>query len=464
MPNEIKKCTVLIQAICKTRKGLRRGQGPDKYVHVWPNSSHGKSKITEISGLRNYVVESDDGTLVRYKDKGKKRLICLAFGDPRSYKILYNAGRVISQEQNTKYVRRIQQELSKKFDCPISVMCRNMNWRHVNMNDIPGIFEFIAFLDRPTDQMVERMAASFSNDRETLDENIYERNNQVKRFIVDRLTALETKMDTMETRVEEVETRGEEVETRVDEVETRVDRVESEVEEVKSRVEKVEDEIEKIKNNQKDDKENVDNSNGSILRQAQPRRRVRFNEQAITTRSFSDDFVQTEAGYDAGVDCLHISNLIEMTMKGKSFSIGVLSSNTTSRGFGRLGVLFDFAPMLNKKLNKEYHVGKVVPFGNSDDYIVVFGLPSQIKVNNVDLDPHDGEGEAPVLDLKIALVDYCQEADGTFSAVALPLGRLSSTSQKILRDHLRFLCIFSGTVENDLLSSKRLSWDNPPRL
>eukprot|EP00977_Amphora_coffeiformis_P000966 scaffold202_cov180-Amphora_coffeaeformis.AAC.18 len=333
---------------------------------------HGEKGHTVLGGLRNYIVGRDGGVLKRYNGKRNAYLLCLAFGDPQSYKILYNAGRVISQQLDTKSPSRIHVELGKKFDCPISVMRRNMNWHHPNLNNVAGFFDLCAYLDQPEDERLQHLAGSFNP---TLDGNLYEVNDQVKQQIIDQLTE---RMDAIEMRMNHVETRMSPVETRMDHVENEFEKIKSEMNE--------------------SNKENA-GCNGSILRKTKGQmRRVQFNEEANNALTFRDGTL-----YNSGVDCPHIPSLILLVVGGKNISLGVLSPGTASAS--RVGVLQGFSPTLRGPV----HTGKVVRFDSG--FIVVCGLPSKLNTN-IPMDMHDGDGmpDSPGVMLRIALVDYRQES------------------------------------------------------
>jgi hypothetical protein len=96
------------------------------------------------------------------------------------------------------------------------------------------------------------------------------------------------------------------------------------------------DELEKrvqnlgIKENASNDDSNADTQQGgSILRRGKTPKS--FNERSIATRDFIDLAIPSNCGYHAGDECQHISNLVNLSVGGKKFSLGVLSPNTTSQ-------------------------------------------------------------------------------------------------------------------------------------
>ena len=75
----------------------------------------------------------------------------LPLGQAHSYKMLYQAGRALSLQVNTKNMRKIESHLGSLYECPVSVMCRNINWKSDDLNNFHGIFNMLAFLDKPED-------------------------------------------------------------------------------------------------------------------------------------------------------------------------------------------------------------------------------------------------------------------------------------------------------------------------
>jgi hypothetical protein len=112
--------------------------------------------------------------------------------------MLYAAGRIFSQAQGTLDYEKIEQHLGTRFDCPISTMCRNINWRAPDLNNIKGIYELFAFLDRPLDETVVHLTDTFKDAGIINQRDIYEIYEEVKESVVTRLEEVEARVGVLE--------------------------------------------------------------------------------------------------------------------------------------------------------------------------------------------------------------------------------------------------------------------------
>ena len=212
-------------------------------------------------------------------------------------------------------MRKIDSHLGSLYECPVSVMCRNISWKSDDLNNIHGIFNMLAFLDKPEDY--PEYQAAFGGGG--IDNNIYGDVDQLKEDIRSELDAVEGRMDTVEGRMEVVE-------KDVDKLKTRIDTLQNDNKENKERIEKVEEGLEKLSLVDNCGSSNNNNTRRGILRCETTvnanRVRVSFNMRATQVYFLEVEFSSEK--------CHYLSHPIKLEI-GKTFLVGVLST-TWSRG------------------------------------------------------------------------------------------------------------------------------------
>jgi hypothetical protein len=195
-------------------RAMRR-EDPNRKIAIWEGPDGMKQKVHT---LQQYIDKPNDTTYFKLnRFVSGKPVPSLPIGQPRSYMLLYAAGRIWSSENNgTKNCRRIEGHLKSLFDAPVKVMCRNISWKAEDLT--PGLFKLFAFLDGGTDDVLSDAFKAANLDKADIDKKIYDVCDEMETRLKGLIAGVETRVGAVETRVGAVETRVGAVETRVDAV------------------------------------------------------------------------------------------------------------------------------------------------------------------------------------------------------------------------------------------------------
>ena len=323
-------------------------------------------------------------------------------------------------------------------------MTRNMNWKAKDLNNVPFMWEFLAYLDQPLDKDHGEISDRF-RDMSDNDKHIYDITDNVKQEILVQLLAIKNWVNEVENRVNVLEDRVTVVENRVTVVEDRVNVLENRVNVVENRVNLLENrtsvletradktdklvssinarmaELERCQTNKENEPMEASESAAKItgiLRETTRTKpgRVRFDDRAIRITLIPSRFESAHG--TSGEDCLFMTDTV---MFAPGVCLGVLPSPVGSQ----LGFLHNYKALPSEQCTT-FQSGKIVPVDQNGGNIVVLGRTSGLELGHIraNLSNMDVDFEDQLFKVVIAVVDWRQETDSTFTGRVVPLDRI----------------------------------------